>query len=261
MKGTTLLFALLILIFVYIASAQVVPEQTQHPETKKDEEVDTAGEEPVPEPEASTLFGYVSSPDVTSSAFFPKHQSKKFPVGDTVDVLLGFGNTGDKPFKVLGIKAHLVSPQDFQYFLHNFTGVAYNVTVEPDEVNTLQYKFKIDRNIDTREFGFIVDVYYQNLENDQFATTFVNETITFTEAEEGFDPKNLVSYAVLAVVIGVIGFVFFKMLGNASFAKRFTKAKKEEVVDIDSTSTDVNKEWLPAHLTNMKLKKKKEEGK
>jgi len=189
--------------------------------------------------------------------FFPSNAQKKFPVGQVSDALLGFGNTGDKAFRVIGIKAHLVSPQDFTYFLQNFTAVPYNVTVEPDEVNTLQYKFKPDKNLDTREFGLIIDVYYQNQENDQFATTFFNETITFVEAEEGFDPKNLVSYLVLLVVIGVLGFVFFKMLGNASFAKRFTKSKKEEIIDQDTSSSDVNKDWLPPHLAHMKIKEKK----
>lgn len=78
MKVTRFLFALLFFIFIYVAAADVVPEQTQHPETKKEEtdEVDTSGEEPVAEPETSTIFGYVSSPDVTSSVFFPKNPTK-----------------------------------------------------------------------------------------------------------------------------------------------------------------------------------------
>lgn len=48
------------------------------------------------------------------------------------------------------------------------------------------------------------------------------------------------------------------MIGNAGFAKRFTKSKKEEIVDVDVTSENVNKDWLPPHLANMKIKEKKE---
>jgi translocon-associated protein subunit alpha len=174
---------------------------------------------------------------------------------------LGFGNTGDKAFKVQYVKGHLVAAQDYTYFIQNFTAFAYNVTVEPDEVNTIAYKFKLDKNLDTREFGIIFDVFYLNQDNDTFATTFFNETVTLVEAEETFDPKAIASYIGLTLILGFLGFVFYKMFSISGFAKRFGKTKSVAVVDVDANRKDVNEEWIPNHLKKKVSKETKEETK
>jgi hypothetical protein len=66
----------------------------------------------------------------------------------------------------------------------------FNVSVLPNQTASLLYKFKPDKTLDSREMGIIFDVYYLNPENDTFATTFFNDTISIYEADEGFDAKS-----------------------------------------------------------------------
>ena len=138
--------------------------------------------------------------------------------------------------------------------------MAYNITVEADEVNTILYRFKADKNMDTREFGIVIDVFYTNVDNDTFATTFFNETVSFVEPEEGFDPRSFFSYVALVGIISLLLFVLYKMLSNTSFAKKMSRPKKVDYVDVD-TKADINQDWIPSHLTGFQKPKKSAEKK
>eukprot|EP01080_Neovahlkampfia_damariscottae_P008800 gene8800-748_t len=250
MKTSTLFIYLCFALLFCIALAEEVKDEKLAKQEEKlaadPDEPDTAGEEPVPEPEP-TLSGFFASPDVSSSFYFPKNTENKFAVGSWSDVLLGFENTGDKPFKIQYIRGHIVSPMDWTYLLQNFTGFAYNVTVEPDESNTLLYRFRPDKNVDLREFGIVIDVFYTNPDNDTFATTFFNQTVTFVEAEEVFDPRQIGSYIALAVIMSVVGYILLIMFRTSTLSKKFGKSKKVEAV-AQEESSEVNEDWIPDHV-------------
>jgi hypothetical protein len=146
---------------------------------------------------------------------------------------------------------------DWTYLLQNFTGFQYNVTVEPDESNTLLYRFRPDKNVDLREFGIVIDVFYTNPDNDTFATTFFNQTVSFVEAEEVFDPRQIGSYIALAVIVSVVGYILMVMFRTSSFGKKFGKSKKVEVQSVEESSK-VDEDWLPEHLKS-KVKSTKNE--
>jgi hypothetical protein len=146
---------------------------------------------------------------------------------------------------------------DWTYLLQNFTGFSYNVTVEPDESNTLLYRFRPDKNVDLREFGIVIDVFYTNPDNDTFATTFFNQTVSFVEAEEVFDPRQIGSYIALAVIVSVVGYILMVMFRTSSFGKKFGKSKKVEVQAVEESSK-VDEDWLPEHLKS-KVKATKNE--
>jgi hypothetical protein len=146
---------------------------------------------------------------------------------------------------------------DWTYLLQNFTGFQYNVTVEPDESNTLLYRFRPDKNVDLREFGIVIDVFYTNPDNDTFATTFFNQTVSFVEAEEVFDPRQIGSYIALAVIVSVVGYILMVMFRTSSFGKKFGKSKKVEVQSVEESSK-VDEDWLPEHLKS-KVKATKNE--
>jgi len=48
--------------------------------------------------------------------------------------------------------------------------------------------------LDAREFVVFIDVFYINTNNDTFATTFFNETITLVEPIESFDAQSYVFF-------------------------------------------------------------------
>jgi hypothetical protein len=125
--------------------------------------------------------------------------------------------------------------------LYNFTGQPVNVTVEPEEVASLLYRFKTDPLMDPREFGVVIDVYYLNEDRDTFATTFFNKTIQFTEPVEGIDAKNIFSYVFLIIMLGLLGFGVFKIAStNAKVAKLLGGNKKvASTTSSASVSTNV----------------------
>jgi len=223
---------------------------------------DTVGEESVHEKE-QTILGFISSPDVTSAYFL----KSKLYLGVTNEILLGFGNTGDKPFKVQYIRGYIVSPMDYNYFIQNFTGVAPNVSVESNEVNTLIYSFKPDRSLDSREYGVVVDVFYTNPDNDTFATRFYNETVTLFEGEQGFDARTFFAYVALVGIVVLVLYGSYRAFLASSFSKKFKHQLKSitspsshrtsttEKMAAASTCTDeAVEEWLPDYLKTKKIK-------
>jgi len=191
--------------------------------------------------EQDTLSGFISSPDVGVASLLPENSDNKIEVGKIANVLMGFTNNGDRPFNVQYIRGYLTSPLDPTYVLYNFTGQQVNVTVEPDEVASLVYRFKTDPQMDPREFGVVVDVFYLNEDRDTFATTFFNKTIQFTEPVEGIDAKNIFSYIFLVVMLGLLGFGVFKLAStNASVKKFLGGSKKTTSSSSASVSTSTN---------------------
>jgi len=190
--------------------------------------------------EQDTLSGFISSPDVGVASLLPENHDNTIEVGKTADILLGFTNNGDRPFNVQFIRGYLTSPLDPTYVLYNFTGTPVNVTVEPEEVASLLYRIKTDPQMDPREFGVVVDVFYLNEDRDTFATTFFNRTITFTEPVEGLDAKNIFSYVFLLVMLGLLGFGVFKLASTNASVKKFLGGSKKSTSGTTSVAAATN---------------------
>jgi len=239
-------------------------QQTQKQQPPTDESApDTVGEEPVPEREQNIL-GFISSPDVTTSHFL----KSKIYIGISNEILLGFGNTGDKQFKVQYIRGYIVNPLDYNYFIQNFTGIAPNVTVEPNEVNTFIYSFKPDKSLDAREFGVVVDVFYTSSpDNDTFATRFYNETVALFEPEQGFDARTFFAYVALVALLLLILYGAYRAFLASSLSKKF-KSKSHSSASASSNAQQIaassgtagggsanaeaSEEWLPDYLKEKK---------
>ncbi|KAL0480436.1 translocon-associated protein subunit alpha [Acrasis kona] len=189
---------------------------------------------------ADSLSGFISSPDVGVYSFLPSIHDNTIEVGKSADVLMGFTNNGDRPFNVQYIRGYLVSPVDPTHILYNFTGTPVNVTVEAEEVATLLYRFKTNPQMDAREFGVVVDVFYLNEDRDTFATTFFNRTLNFTEASEGIDAKNIFSYLFLFIMLGLLGFGAFKLASQTQSYKKYFGAPKKVTSTVTTTSVSNN---------------------
>jgi Sec-independent protein translocase protein TatA len=197
-------------------------------------------------------------------------------VGKVTNVLLGFANHGDRPFNVQFIRGYLTSPLDASYVLYNFTGQQVNVTVEPEEVASLLYRFKTDALMDPREFGVVVDVFYLNEDRDTFATTFFNKTVQFTEPVEGIDAKNIFSYVFLVIMLGLLGFGVFKLASTSASVKKFLGSSKKSTsgatssistsqnvlrIGSPSKSQEIDLDYIPAAHRRLIEKKQKKEKK
>ncbi|EFC49062.1 translocon-associated protein, alpha subunit [Naegleria gruberi] len=207
--------------------------------------------------------GYISSPDVVPYALLNQDQ-KTVELGKETEVVLGFLNTGDLPFSVQFIRGYLLMNQDQPYIVQNFTGALQNVTVGPEETATFSYKFTPEKMLDSREYTVMVDVFYLNVENDTFSTTFFNQTIQFVEAAESADFETVFSYISLFGMLGLMAFgAWYLFKGTPQYKKVFgassassTTTSTENIVT-DKNKNTINLDFIPQeHRKHLKLAKK-----
>jgi len=171
------------------------------------------------------------------------------PSGELIEVLLGLTNVGNKPVKVTNIGASLNHPQDFRYYIQNYTKFEYDVLVHPDEQVSLAYRFRPDSLLEPREFGLIVSVYYHDEVGGNFTTAFFNGTITIVDPDNGFDFQQAFIYLGLVAIVALGGFFAYQTLGKkAGFGrKRKTPAPYVEVGTVNnkkSPTVILDNEWL-----------------
>jgi len=155
-----------------------------------------------------------SSPDVHTSYLFPDFPSQKLPSGELIEVLLGFANKGQNTFKITHLGASLNHPQDFRYYIQNYTKFEYDVLVHPNEHVSLAYRFRPDALLEPREFGLIVSVYYHDELGGNFTTAFFNGTIDIVDPDNGFDFQQAFIYLGLFAIVGLGGFFWLSNFGK-----------------------------------------------
>jgi len=189
-----------------------------------------------------------SSPDVHTSYVFPDYPSQKLPSGELVEVLVGFTNNGQKTVKITNIGASLNHPQDFRYYIQNYTKFEYDVLVHPDEQVSLAYRFRPDALLEPREFGLIVSVYYHDEVGGNFTTAFFNGTIDIVDPDNGFDFQQAFIYLGLVAIVGLGGFFAYQALGKKTrLGRRRTPAPYVEVGTVNKKGTPtvtLDNEWL-----------------
>mmetsp|Transcript_10608 Transcript_10608/g.39540 ORF Transcript_10608/g.39540 Transcript_10608/m.39540 type:complete len:307 (-) Transcript_10608:169-1089(-) len=193
-----------------------------------------------------------SSPDVESSWVLPPRNERRLALGDESKLVLGFTNTGSDNFQVLGVRGAIVSPMDYSFVIQNLTGIRYNSTVQPEETNSLFYNFVPDKRLDVepREYGMLVVVYYMNDDNTTFATTFFNETVTFYDARSGaIDFQRIFMFLVLIGFVVGAGYVAMQRVQkSASGGSRSGARKAKSSAALAEDDTEVNYNHIPARL-------------
>ncbi len=138
----------------------------------------------------------------------------------------------------------------------------YNVSVLPDQSSTFLYKFKPDQRLEPREFGVVVEVFYLNEQNDTFATTFFNQTVSLVEVEQGFDIQYVFTVITLLVIVALGGFaVYQKLEGGKTETKKSVKTPVAAAATSASPSSPatVDRSWIPKDV--LELEKKQEKAK
>jgi len=168
---------------------------------------------------------------------FPGSAERKFATGETIDLVLGFTNNGQREINITSIVATLRYPVDWKVHVQNFTRKVFGVTVNPTEQASFHYSFAPDALLEPREFGVTANVYYEDTEGANFTSVFCNHTILLVEPVDNFDAQTLFTYVGITAIAGLVGFVLFNLLKSSKKQRRGPKVEygtqKRDVVDND----------------------------
>jgi len=184
------------------------------------------------------------SPDADTHILFTKPTVMEFPAGSSVKFLVGFTNKGDKDFVVETMEASFRYPQDFSFYIQNFTAAKYDRVVEPSRQATFEYLFTPSDSFNARPFGLTINLNYKDLEGNIFQDAVFNDTVNIVEADEGLDGETFFLYVFLVAVVVLM------LLGAQQVASSWGKKKRSTprapVVEMGTQNKgDVDFDWLP----------------
>ncbi|XP_068701526.1 translocon-associated protein subunit alpha-like [Montipora foliosa] len=185
------------------------------------------------------------SPDADTVILFTKPANQEFPAGEVIKCLVGLANNGKNDFIVEVIEASLRYPQDYTYFIQNFTALQYNTVVQPGNQASFEYAFKPHESFGGRPFGLTVNMVYKDSEGKPYMDAVFNETVNITESEEGMDGETFFLYVFLVAVCLLLAIAGHYMLTSV-------KGKKsvKPVVEMGTQQkTDIDYDWLPKETT------------
>lgn len=92
----------------------------------------------------------------------PTGLGNQLPAGKDVSFLVGFTNKGKNNFLVESMEGSFRYAMDFSFHLQNFSAIAYNRLVKPNEQATFAYSFFVSDAYSTRPYGFTVNLNYRD---------------------------------------------------------------------------------------------------
>ncbi|XP_022080307.1 translocon-associated protein subunit alpha-like [Acanthaster planci] len=188
--------------------------------------------------------------DVETTLLFTKNADKEIPVNKLIQILVGFTNNGKQNYMVENIHASLRYPQDFSYYIQNFTSREYNTLIEPGKEATLEYIFQASESLALRPFGFVMELHYKDAEGNPFMDAVFNDTVQFIEQDEGLDTETFFLYVFLVALV-VLLVVGAQQLVVSLGKKR--KVAKPVVETGTQNHTDIDYDWIPKE--NIAVKK------
>lgn len=185
------------------------------------------------------------SPNAETHILFTRPVSTvDLPAGGLVKFLVGFTNKGDKDFIVETMDASFRYPQDYSFYIQNFTTLRFDKTVEPSRQATFEYTLTPSETFNARPFGLTVNLNYKDNEGNIFQDAVFNETVNIVEPDEGLDGETFFMYVFLAA-ISVLLLVGAQQLLASFGKKRLSKPKQPKVEMGTSNDSDINYEWVP----------------
>lgn len=194
--------------------------------------------------------GSTASPDANTHLLFTKPLYTpgvqfELPGGQPVEFLIGFLNKGLDKFVVESVEASFRYPMDFNYFIQNFSAIAYNREVKSGHEATVSYSFLPSESFAGRPFGLNIALNYRDANGLRFSESVFNETVAITEVDEGLDGETFFLYvflAAIAVLLLVVGQQF--LAGSVGKRKRAHNTRKA-IETGTANSADVDYDWLP----------------
>lgn len=190
-----------------------------------------------------------TSPDADTYLLFTKPlytagTQLELPGGNPVEFLIGFANKGQDEFVLETVEASFRYPMDFNYYIQNFSAIAYNAVVKSGQDATVSYSFIPSDSFAGRPFGLNIALNYRDANGIQYSEAVFNETVQITEVIEGFDGETFFLYVFLAAIVVLLLVVGQQFLGTIG-KKRRSPAQRKQVETGTSNSNDVDYDWLP----------------
>ncbi|KAM9332322.1 translocon-associated protein subunit alpha [Pholidichthys leucotaenia] len=196
------------------------------------------------EEEEEALVGEVkASPNADTTILFVKGED--FPANNIVKFLLGFTNKGPENFIVETLDASFRYPQDYQFYIQNFTALQLGTMVPPGKQATFEYSFIPAEPMGGRPFGLVINLNYKDSSGNVFQDAVFNQTVTITEKEDGLDGETIFMYVFLSG-LGLLVIVGLHQLLESR--KRRRPAPKVEMGT--SSHNDVDLSWIPQETLN-----------
>ncbi|XP_077480548.1 translocon-associated protein subunit alpha isoform X2 [Stigmatopora argus] len=221
-----------------------VPADDEDDEAEvEDDENTQLAEEREDEEEEPSVGEMRASPDADTAILFVKGED--FPANDVVKFLLGFTNKGSEDFVVDSLDASFRYPQDYQYYIQNFTALQLDTAVAPGRQATFEYSFVPAEPMGGRPFGLVVNLNYKDGEGNVFQDAVFNQTVTVTEKEDGLDGETIFMYVFLSGLSLLVIVGLHQLLESR---KRRRPAAKVEMGT--SGHNDVDLSWIPQETLN-----------
>ncbi|XP_061096690.1 translocon-associated protein subunit alpha-like isoform X1 [Conger conger] len=217
-------------------------ENTELTEEKEEEE-----EEDVSSGEAK------ASPHADTTILFVKGED--FPANDIVKFLLGFTNKGSEDFVVESLDASFRYPQDFQFYIQNFTALQLGTVVAPQRQATFEYSFIPAEPMGGRPFGLVINLNYKDSNGNVFQDAVFNQTVTVIEREDGLDGETIFLYVFLSGLSLLVIVGLHQLLESR---KRRRPATKVEMGT--SSHNDVDMSWIPQETLNQIMQSRRDKA-
>ncbi|XP_040014892.1 translocon-associated protein subunit alpha-like [Xiphias gladius] len=224
------------------ADAAVDEEEDDEEVLVEEDQIQTSeGDEDEPDEAADKPL--TSHPDADTTIIFTT--GEEFPANEIVRFLVGFTNKGSQDFTVQSLEASFRYPQDFQFYIQNFTALPLNTVVQPQAQASFEYSFIPAQPMAGRPFGLVILLNYLDLEGNVFQTAIYNQTVTITEKEEGLDGETMFMYVFLGGLVVLMLFGMYQVLES--------RTKKRIPVKIEKGTgglNDVDISWIPQETLN-----------
>ncbi|KAG5836355.1 translocon-associated protein subunit alpha-like [Anguilla rostrata] len=213
---------------------EVLVEEAQVSESDTDEDLD----------EDSTGTDVTSHPDADTTIVFVT--GEEFPANEIVKFLVGFTNKGSQDFTVQSLEASFRYPQDYQFYIQNFTALPLSTVVQPQRQASFEYSFIPAQQMAGRPFGLVILLNYLDSEGNGFQSAIYNQTVTIIELDEGLDGETMFMYVFLSGLVALLLFGIYQVLE--------ARTRKRLPVKVETGTgglNDVDISWIPQETLNV----------
>ncbi|VDD96750.1 unnamed protein product [Enterobius vermicularis] len=255
----------LITIGLVLPFAQIVRAADEADGEVEDEKEDTEDSQPaaVDEKAAEEETVPVIGPSPDAHVFFlftQPENSKDLPGGKLVRFLAGFQNWGEKDFIVNYCETSFRYPQDYSYYVQNFTALHYNRLVAPKQEGSFDYAFFPPEQFMGRPLGLVVELHYEDSDGTKFISTLFNETLTIVEDDSNFNTETGFLYVLLAAAVVLVLFAGQQFLSKLTRRHGMTKSRQNPPIEMGTKNEDVDYEWIPRTVMNHKNTRSPKQG-
>jgi len=191
-----------------------------------------------------------SSPDFrTVYVFTQPPKATELIAGKLTRLLVGARNHGSQSFVVESIEGSLRYPQDFTYYIQNFTVLRAEKLVEPGFESTFEYLFMPSETFNGRPMGLVVLLNYLNTEGKRFQNVIFNQTINLTDTDEGFDGETFFLYVFLGAILVFNSNIGYQYVLSPRVKRSHGKQSGQNLLGTQAKGS-YDPDWIPKHHLN-----------